>query len=243
MYTVKRGIIMAAGIGKRLQPITFNTPKPLIKVNGVRMIESIINGLHKNNIHEIYIVVGYLKEQFSFLIKKYKNITLIENPWYDKCNNISSLYVARNFIKNALIIDGDQIIYNDSILTNHFEKSAYNAVFINKKTNEWLMQTLNNKIISCSRTGGKNGWQLYSISRWTEDDGKKLKSHLEYEFEKKHNSQIYWDDIPMFLHFKDYDLNIIPMNKHDIIEIDTLNELIKIDNSYYRYLNEVNNDD
>ena len=47
---------------------------------------------------------------------------------------------------------------------------------INKKTNEWLMQTLNNKIISCSRTGGKNGWQLYSISRWTEDDGKKLKS-------------------------------------------------------------------
>ena len=105
------------------------------------------------------------------------------------------------------------------------------------------MQTLNNKIISCSRTGGKNGWQLYSISRWTEDDGKKLKSHLEYEFEKKHNSQIYWDDIPMFLHFKDYDLNIIPMNKHDIIEIDTLNELIKIDNSYYRYLNEVNNDD
>ena len=47
----------------------------------------------------------------------------------------------------------------------------------------------------------------------------------------------------MFLHFKDYDLNIIPMNKHDIIEIDTLNELIKIDNSYYRYLNEVNNDD
>ena len=104
MYTVKRGIIMAAGIGKRLQPITFNTPKPLIKVNGVRTIESIINGLHKNNIHEIYIVVGYLKEQFSFLIKKYKNITLIENPWYDKCNNISSLYVARNFIKNALII-------------------------------------------------------------------------------------------------------------------------------------------
>ena len=124
MYTVKRGIIMAAGIGKRLQPITFNTPKPLIKVNGVRMIESIINGLHKNNIHEIYIVVGYLKEQFSFLIKKYKNITLIENPWYDKCNNISSLYVARNFIKNALIIDGDQIIYNDSILTNRFEKSG-----------------------------------------------------------------------------------------------------------------------
>lgn len=67
MHKVKKAIIMAAGFGSRLQPLTLTTPKPLIKVNGVRMIESVITGLEANGITEIYIVVGYLKEKFLFL--------------------------------------------------------------------------------------------------------------------------------------------------------------------------------
>ena len=62
MHTVKRAIIMAAGIGKRMQPVTFETPKPLITVNGVRMIDTVIQALNNNNITEIYVVVGYMKE-------------------------------------------------------------------------------------------------------------------------------------------------------------------------------------
>ena len=53
MHTVKRAIVMAAGIGKRMQPVTLETPKPLIKVNGIRMIDSVIQGLNNNNIFEI----------------------------------------------------------------------------------------------------------------------------------------------------------------------------------------------
>ena len=63
-HIVKRAIIMAAGIGKRMQPLTFETPKPLVKVNGTRMIDTVINGLHEHGIYEIYVVVGHLKEQF-----------------------------------------------------------------------------------------------------------------------------------------------------------------------------------
>ena len=65
-HIVKRAIIMAAGIGKRMQPLTFETPKPLVKVNGVRMIDTVVDGLRKNGICEIYVVVGDLKEQFFF---------------------------------------------------------------------------------------------------------------------------------------------------------------------------------
>ena len=232
MHEVKRAIIMAAGLGKRMRPITLETPKPLIKVNGVRMIDTVIQGLQANGIREIYIVVGYLKEQFATLINEYNGITLVENPLYDSCNNISSLYVVREHLEDSIILDGDQIIYNNSILDPKFEKSGYNAVWTEENTDEWLMQIKDGKVISCSRTGGKKGWQLYSVSRWTAEDGRKLKKHLEEEVEEKKNLQIYWDDVAMFCHFEEYDLGIRPMKCGDIIEIDNIDELIALDSSY-----------
>lgn len=195
MHKVERAIILAAGIGKRMNPVTLKTPKPLVKVNGVRMIDTIIKALYDNGITEIYIVVGYLKEQFSEVLKEYQGITLIENPYYATCNNISSLYVARDYLENAIILDGDQIIHNERILTSEFCQSGYNSV-------------------------------------WTSEDGRKLKKHLELEFEQRHHTQIYWDDIVMFCHPEEYQLGIFEMQADDVIEIDSLDELIDLDNSY-----------
>lgn len=235
MHKVERAIIMAAGIGKRMQPVTLYTPKPMVKVNGVRMIDTVIRGLHQNGIYEIYVVVGHLKDQFRKLEKEYEGVQLIENPYYAVCNNISSLYVARDHIENAIILDGDQIIYNPEILAPEFERSGYNCVWTDKETDEWLLTVQNGIVEECSRTGGKGGWQLYSVSRWTSEDGKKLKRHLEMEFEQKKNTQIYWDDVALFCYPEEYQLGIRKMNREDIIEIDNLNELMQMDPGYQNY--------
>lgn len=233
MSSIKRAIIMAAGLGNRMRPVTDITPKPLIKVNGRRMIDTIIDALHKNGIFEIYVVVGYKKEQFYEWSKGKDGIKIIENNLYDKCNNISSLYAARDYISNAIILDGDQIIYNPSILNTNFNRSGYSCIWTDEETDEWLMSVNeNNKVISCSRNGGKEGWQLFSISRWTEEDGKKLKHYLEEEFEIKKNDQIYWDDVAMFCYPNDFDLTIYPITEGDIVEIDNYSELCALDSTY-----------
>lgn len=236
MHTVKRAVIMAVGLGNRMRPVTLKTPKPLVKVNGKRMIDSVIEGLQQNGIFEIYVVVGYLKEQFFILEQEYPGIHIIENPYFDSCNNISSLYMAREHLEDSIILDGDQIIYNPKILQKKFERSGYNSIWTEEETDEWLQTVENGIVTKCSRAGGKKGWQLYSISRWTAEDGRKLKKHLESEFEEKKNRQIYWDDVAMFCYPKEYQLGIREMKKGDVIEIDNLDELAALDKSYEKYL-------
>ena len=232
MYQVKRAIIMAAGLGNRLRPISLETPKPLIPVNGVPMIVTAIEALRSYGIREIYVVVGYLKERFSFLEAKYPGLRLIENPYYDTCNNISSLYVARDHLEDVMILDGDQIIYDPAALSPEFDRSGYNAVYTEEATDEWLL-TLQAGIVT---GGGAGGYQLYSISRWSAEDGKKLKAHLELEFSRLHNHTIYWDDIPLFCHPADYRLGIREMQKTDVVEVDSVEELAQLDPSYKSYL-------
>lgn len=134
MNKIKRAIIMASGLGTRLRPLTLTVPKPLLKVGEVVMIESIIDGLLANNISEIHIVTGYLKDCFAYLPDKYPNadIDLIFNEDYQECNNISSLYVARNFLDETMIIDGDQIIKNQQVLTPFLNVQGTTAFILRK---------------------------------------------------------------------------------------------------------------
>ena len=103
MPKVENAIIMAAGLGTRMRPLTNKIPKPLVKVNGHRMIETIIQGLNKNGIKDITIVTGYLADKFNFLEDKYDGVSIIKNPYYQEYNNLSSLYVA-TFSELAVVL-------------------------------------------------------------------------------------------------------------------------------------------
>ena len=118
-YKVKRAIFLAAGFGSRMVPLTFNTPKPLIRVHGVRMIETLLDAVVEAGIEEIYIVRGYLGEQFEVLLHKYPNIKFIDNKIYNEANNISSAYMIKDILENAYVLESDLILSNKNLIRKY----------------------------------------------------------------------------------------------------------------------------
>ena len=232
MNRVTHAIVLAAGKGERMRPVTETTPKPLVKVRGRRMIDGILRALQDKGIDEVYVVVGYKKEQFASLPETWPGVTLIENPDWDAANNISSLYYARDHLGSCVILDGDQIIRDPDILAPEFPRSCYCCRWTETPTNEWLLTLEDGIVTGCSRTGGDRGWELHSISFWTEADGKRLRDHVEYEYEIRQNRDIYWDDVALFCHPEDYALGVRPMEAEAMLEIDSFAELCDYDPSY-----------
>ena len=106
-FKVDGAVIIAAGFGSRFVPLTFETPKGLLEVFGERMIERQIRQLHEVGIHNITIVVGYLKEKFEYLIDKY-DVKLLYNPEYSNKNTLTTVYRARKVLegKNMYLLLG-----------------------------------------------------------------------------------------------------------------------------------------
>lgn len=117
-------IILAAGLGMRMAPINNDISKGLLVVNQQTLIENIIHKLHDRNIYNIFIIVGYMKEQYEYLIDKY-NVRLIINNKYRETNNCYSLYLAREHLNNSYIIPCD--LYLDD---NPFQLCEYSSWYL-----------------------------------------------------------------------------------------------------------------
>ena len=124
-YRVKRAVFLAAGFGSRMVPLTFNTPKPLVRVHGTRMIDTLLDAVVAAGIPEIIIVRGYLGEQFDQLLYKYPMIKFMENPMYNEANNISSAMVVRYLFQNAYVLEADLVLSNPSIIRKYEYSSNF----------------------------------------------------------------------------------------------------------------------
>lgn len=229
-YRVKRAVIMAAGFSARLAPVTLNTPKPLVRIHGKRMIEYQLDALIKNDITEIYIVRGYLGEQFDQLRASYPTIQFIENPLYNESNNISSMYFARAYLQNAYVCEADVIPYNKFLISKYQYNSNYLAIPV-EKSDDWCFYEKNG-FISRMTIGGEHCFQMVGISYWDKNDGKQLASDIKEIFERPGGKERYWDQVALEYHLKDYKVAIRECTTLDVTEIDTFSELKKIDQTY-----------
>lgn len=229
-YRVKRAVVFAAGFGSRLVPITLNTPKPLVRVKGKRIIDSLLDALIGAGIEEIYLVRGYLAEQFDQLLYKYPNIKFIENPAYNEANNISSAMCARYLLAGAYLCEADLLLYNPELITKYQYQSNYLGVPVDV-TDDWCLKCKGD-IITKMSIGGKDCYHMYGISYWDEKDGTKLAGHIEEVYNAPGGHERYWDQVALEYFIDEYSVAVRPCTFDDIVEIDTYRELKQIDETY-----------
>ena len=231
-YRAKRAIFIAAGFGSSLVPITLNTPKPLVRVHGVRIIDHLIDACLEAGIEEIYIVRGYLAEQFDQLLYKYPMIKFLENPVYNQANNISSSLVARHLLSNAYVFEADLLISNPGIIKKYHYTSDFLAIK-KDRTDDWCF-SVKDGVIKEEKVGGEgdNIWQMVGISYWDGNDGEKLIKDIEDVYDSPGGKERYWEQVPLVYRKQNYEVSVRPCLDEDIVEIDTFDELKRIDPTY-----------
>ena len=229
-YRVRREVFIAAGFRSRMVPITFNTPKPLVRVHGIRIIDRLIDACLEAGIQEIVIVRGYLAEQFDQLKYKYPMITFLENPVYNEANNISSAMVARYLLSNAYVFEADLLIHNPKIIRKYHYTSDFLAIK-KDRTDDWCF-TVRDGIITEEKVGGTDCWQMVGISYWNGEDGRKLSQDIAEVYASPGGKERYWEQVPLVYRKEHYAVRVRPCLEEDIVEIDTFRELKEIDKTY-----------
>lgn len=230
-YRVKRAIFIAAGFGSRLVPITLNTPKPLVRVNGKRIIDSLLDAVIAAGIEEIYIVRGYLGEQFDQLLYKYPMIKFIENPIYNEANNISSALLASHLMENAYVMEADLLLYNPRVIKKYQYSTNYLGVKVDR-TDDWCFFTDSRLKIKKLGIGGIDCYHMFGISYWDSEQGAKLSKYIKMVFDSPGGKESYWDQVALDRYINEFSVSVRPCTFDDITEIDTFNELKKLDKSY-----------
>ena len=231
-YRAKRAIFIAAGFGTRLVPITFNTPKPLVRVHGMRIIDRLIDACLQTGINEIYIVRGYLGELFDQLLYKYPMIKFLENPVYNEANNISSSLVARYMLSNAYVFEADLLISNPKIIKKYHYTSDFLGIK-KQRSDDWCFRVKDGIIVEQSVGGeGDDIWQMVGISYWNEVDGHKLSQDIADVYASPGGKERYWEQVPLRYRREHYSVEICECYDEDIVEIDTFKEVKAIDKTY-----------
>ncbi|NFG60791.1 sugar phosphate nucleotidyltransferase [Clostridium sp. CMCC3677] len=221
-----RAILVAAGMGTRLRPLTNTIPKSLVEVNGISLLERQIINLKEIGIDEIVVLTGYLHEKFDNLVKKY-NLVKIVNDKYDVYNNIYTMYLAREYLHDAFVIDADNYINKNFLPKAKPEHSEYYSACKENIVGEWILKyDESDKLyrVDIGKDGNEPDYIMSGASYWSEKDGKIIAEKIAQKVEQEEFKDLYWDDI-VVENLNNLDIYVNKIGCNDIFEIDSLEDL------------------
>lgn len=222
-----KAIILAAGMGTRLRPLTFDTPKALVKVNGEPIIERQIKYLREAGVKEIIIVTGYLGERFSYLEAKYQ-VKLIHNPYYEIYNNGYTMYLVRDYLSDAYVLEGD-VFLTKNFIKPDIQETAYFTGIKTNFTNEWVLKFDDDLNVVEIKIASGTDYIMSGVSYWTKTEGTKVKQKLEELVEQSGYENVFWDDL-IKNHLEEFKIKVIKIDDNDWFEIDSLKDLTLVEN-------------
>lgn len=230
-YRVKNAIILAAGTSSRFVPISYEMPKGLLEVRGEILIERQIRQLQQAGIRDIYVVVGYMMEQFFYLEDKY-GVTIIVNSSYMSRNNNGSLYVARSFLGNSYICSSDNYL-----MTNVFEPYVYDSYYASvyydhESTEAYVNLDRNDRILSVFH-GGKDHWALLGHAYLSSAFCEEYVKHLLAVYDLPETKSMYWEQI-FYPYLKEMEIHIRRYPADVIYEFDSIDELRSFDSQFIK---------
>ena len=230
-HRIKNAIILAAGMSTRFVPFNFEIPKGLLEVKGEILIERQIRQLREKGIEDIIVVVGYMKEKFEYLKKKF-GVILIETNDYAEKNNHASVYAAREFLGNSIVTSSD-LYFEENIFQKYAYDAYYCSVFMPGKTAERGIETDSDDRIIRTMYGDKcyDIWVTLGYAFFSKRFSDNFLKIMEKEFDLPETSHKFWADIQdkhldeLFMYAKRVDQDII-------YEFDSLEELREFDSKY-----------
>lgn len=225
-YKVDNAVILAAGLSSRFAPISYEKPKGVLRVRGEVLIERQIEQLHDAGIEDITVVVGYKKEYFFYLRKKY-GVTLVNNDEYASRNNNGSLWRVREHLGNTYVCSSD-----DYFTRNPFDayvfKAYYSAQYAEGETKEWCMETGVGGRITKVTVGGADSWYMLGHVYFDRAFSQRFVKILEDEYDRPETTDMLWEDLYVE-HIKELDMVLRPYPAGVINEFDSLDELRAFD--------------
>ena len=219
----KNAIILAAGYGMRMVPINLETPKGLLMVNGEPLIERLIKQLHEAEIHDIAVVVGFMKEKYEYLIDEY-GVDLVVNTDYASKNNLHSMKLVAERLSNTYVVPCD--IWCEC---NPFSKHEfYSWYMVSELVDDDSTVRVNRKMELVTVPSENGGNAMIGIAYLQGQDAELARENIIELSKNTRNDESFWEEA---LYTKDRMFISAKVVRSDaVVEINTYEQLRELDN-------------
>ena len=241
-----QAVILAAGISKRLRPLTDNIPKCLLKVGEYNFLHRMISNLSKKGINDIIIVTGYLEDKIKDYCKdnfNNLNIQYVKNDLYDSTNNSYSLWCAKDLVKDSFLLFDADIIFDIGILEKLLNSKYENCLAVNTNINlaeEEMKITVddNLKVLSMSKElDPKISYgESIGIEKFSESFSKILFTKLNENMITKKEVNEYYEKTFQDLIDQGESIYAVDISEYKVAEVDTAQDIEFVEKNIIQHI-------